>query len=105
MGRIATALSVDGLQRPQEPADRFDLDDRVYISVEFRDVREGARLGIRWKSGSCGGEYETGPQQPLRRGFFAFFVDETTCLGEHVVEITVDGAVAAVTSFMIAESS
>ena len=105
MGRIATALSVDGLQRPQEPADTFDLDDRVYISVEFRDVSEGARLGIRWKAGSCGGEYETGPQQPLRRGFFAFFVDETTCLGEHMVEITVDGAVAAVTSFMIAESS
>ena len=101
VGRIATAVSVDGLQRPQELADTFSLDDRVYISVEFRDVREGARLGFRWQSGSCGGEYETGPQRALRRGFFAFFVDETTCLGEHMVEITVDGAVAAATSFMV----
>ena len=63
VGRIATALTVDGLQRPQDLSDTFGLDDRVYISVEFRDVREGARLGFRWSSGSCGGEYETGPQQ------------------------------------------
>lgn len=92
---------MDGLQRPQDVTDTFRLDDRVYISVEFRDVREGARLGFRWSSGSCGGEYETGPQQALRRGYFAFFVDESTCVGEHAVEITVDGAVAATTSFMI----
>ena len=92
---------MDGLQRPQDLSDTFGLDDRVYISVEFRDVREGARLGFRWSSGSCGGEYETGPQRALRRGFFAFYLDETTCVGEHAVEITVDGSVAAVTSFMI----
>ncbi len=101
VGRIATALTVDGLQRPQDLSDTFGLDDRVYISVEFRDVRAGARLGFRWSSGSCGGEYETGPQRALRRGFFAFYLDETTCVGEHAVEITVDGSVAAVTSFMI----
>ena len=101
VGRIATALKVDGLQRPQDLADTFGLDDRVYISVEFRDVRAGARLGFRWSSGSCGGEYETGPQRALRRGFFAFYLDETTCVGAHAVEITVDGSVAAVTSFII----
>jgi len=96
-------LSVDGLQRPQDVSDVFGLDDRVYISVEFRDVREGARLGIRWSSGNCGGEYETGPQQSLRRGYFAFYVDETNCVGAHAVEITVDGAVAAETSFMVVD--
>lgn len=101
VGRIATALTVDGLQRPQDLSDVFGLDDRVYISVEFRDVREGARLGIRWSAGSCGGMYETGPQQALRRGYFAFYVDETNCVGEHAVEITVDGAVAAETSFTV----
>ncbi len=94
---------MDGLQRPQDLSDLFGLDDRVYISVEFRDVREGARLGIRWSSGSCGGEFETGPQKPMRRGFFAFYVDETNCLGEHVVEITVDGNVAAETSFTLVD--
>ena len=89
------------MQRPQDLADTFGLDDRVYISVEFRDVREGARLGFRWSSGSCGGEYETGPQQALRRGYFAFYVDETNCIGEHSVEITVDGVAVGVTSFTI----
>ena len=103
IGRIATALSVDGLQRPQDVSETFGLDDRIYISVEFRDVREGARLGFRWSSGSCGGEYETGPQQPLRRGYFAFYVDETNCVGKHSVAITVDGAVAAETSFMVVD--
>lgn len=92
---------MDALQRPQDLSDTFGLDDRVYISVEFRDVREGARLGFRWSSGSCGGQYETDPQPALRRGYFAFYVDETNCLGEHMVEVTVDGAVAAVTSFTI----
>ena len=101
IGRVATALSVDGLQRPQDVSETFGLEDRVYISVEFRDVREGARLGIRWKSDNCGGEYETGPQESLRRGYFAFFVEETTCVGEHLVEITVDGVVAAVTEFTV----
>lgn len=101
VGRIATALTVDGLQRPQDLAETFGLDDRIYISVEFRDVREGARLGFRWSSGACGGEYQTGPQQALRRGYFAFYVDETNCVGEHTVEITVDGAVLAVTSFVV----
>ncbi len=81
----------------------FGLDDRIFISVEFRDVREGARLGFRWSSGSCGGEYETGPQQALRRGYFAFYVDETNCVGKHSVAITVDGAVAAETSFMVVD--
>lgn len=94
---------MDGLQRPQDVAETFGLEDRVFISVEFRDVREGARLGFRWSSGSCGGEYETGPQQPLRRGFFAFFVDETNCVGKHDVEITVDGVVVAVTSFTVVD--
>ena len=94
---------MDGLQRPQDVSEVFGLDDRVYISVEFRDVRQGARLGFRWSSGSCGGEYETGPQRPLRRGYFAFYVDETNCVGKHAVEITVDGAVAAETSFMVVD--
>lgn len=96
---------MDGLQRPQDLSDTFGQDDRVYISVEFRDVREGARLGFRWTSGSCGGEFETGPQQALRRGYFAFYVDESTCIGEHQVEITVDGAVAAVSSFVVVEQA
>lgn len=103
MGRIATALTVDGLQRPQDVAETFGLEDRIYISVEFRNVREGARLGFRWSSGNCGGEYETGPQQQLRRGYFAFYVDDTNCVGQHDVQITVDGAVAAETSFMVVD--
>ncbi|MDE2902152.1 MAG: hypothetical protein OXP73_03890 [Chloroflexota bacterium] len=94
---------MDGLQRPQDVSEVFGLDDRVYISVEFRDVREGARLGFRWRSHSCGGEYETGPQQSLRRGYFAFYVDETNCVGEHTVEITVDGAVAAAATFTVVD--
>ena len=92
---------MDGLQRPQDLSDMFGLDDRIYISVEFREVREGARLGFRWSSGRCGGEYETGPQPAMRRGYFAFYVDETNCIGEHTVEITVDGAVAAETTFTV----
>ena len=79
----------------------FGVDDRVYISVEFRDVREGARLGFRWSSGSCRGMYETDPQMALRRGYFAFYVDQSRCEGKHLVEITVDGIVAATTSFTV----
>ena len=105
VGRVATARKVDGLQRPSQQARTFVYGERVYISVEFRDVRKGAVLGFRWRTASgCGGQYETDVQSPMRRGFFAFHVDEAKCPGMYTVDITVDGWTLANTSFTVKDS-
>ncbi len=102
VGRVATTRSVDGLQRPADETDTFNPGERVYVSVEFRDVREGAVLGFRWEStAGCAGDYETPPQPPIRRGWFAFHLDETNCAGPYVVEVTVDGERASEVRFRI----
>lgn len=101
---MATARSIDGLQRPAEIAEEFDYGERVYVSVEFIAVREGTVLGFRWECASgCDGSYETPPQQPIRRGFFAFYIDDAGCPGRYTVDITVDGETVAVTEFVIRE--
>ncbi len=102
VGRVVTTRSVDGLQRPSEPADTFQAGERVYISVEFFDVLRDAVLGFRWDSNSsCTGSYETPPQSAARRGFYGFYVDNASCPGTYDVEITVDGATAATAAFTI----
>ena len=106
VGRVATARKVDGLQRPAGQANTFAYGERVYISVEFRDVKKGAVLGFRWRSDSgCGGQYETAAQSPMRRGFFAFYVDQAQCPGTYTVDITVDGWTLANTTFIVKKAS
>ena len=102
VGRITTTRGVDRLQRPEQEVTGFVIGERVYISVEFRDVRDGAVLGFRWRSpGGCNGEYETDPQSAIRRGFFAFYVNNATCQGVYDVDITVDRNVQGETTFTV----
>ncbi len=106
VSRVATARKVDGLQRPAGQANTFAYGERVYISVEFRDVKNGAVLGFRWRNDSgCGGQYETDAQSPMRRGFFAFYVDQAKCPGTYTVDVTVDGWTLANTTFIVKDSS
>ena len=105
VGRITTTRGVDGLQRPEQEVTGFIIGERVYISVEFRDVRDGAVLGFRWRSaGSCNGEYETEPQSSIRRGFFAFYINNATCPGVYDVDITVDRNVQGETTFTVSHA-
>jgi len=102
VGRVATAEGVDGLQRPVNETTTFDPMQRVYITVEFINVRTGAELGFSWRADEgCAGSFTLAPQTAVRRGFFAFYIDETECLGRYVVQIMVDGAAHAETTFAI----
>lgn len=102
VGRVATAENVDGLQRPVNETTSFDPLQRVYIAVEFTNVRTGAELGFSWLAdGGCAGRFSLPAKAPVRRGFFGFFIDETECNGRYVVQILVDGVAHAETTFFI----
>ena len=106
VGRVETALSVDGLQRPVDRASEFSFGERIYITVEFIGVRTGTVLGFKWQSPTgCSGDYEIESPNPIRRGFFAFFIDEVNCPGPYDVDITVDGEDVASTRFTVLEPS
>ena len=102
IGRVATAANVDGLQRPVDETSTFEPMQRVYISVEFINVRAGAELGFSWQADEgCAGSFTLAPQSAMRRGFIGFYIDETECLGRYVVRILVDGAAHAGITFSI----
>ena len=102
VGRVATAEDVDGLQRPVDETTTFAPAQRVYISVEFINVRAGAELGFSWLADEgCRGSYTLPSQPDMRRGFIGFFIDETECLGRYVVQILVDGVAHAEIAFSI----
>ncbi|MCY4109829.1 MAG: hypothetical protein OXG11_12485 [Chloroflexi bacterium] len=102
VGRIATARSVDTLQRPVDATDRFAPNERVYVSVEFKGVRSGAVLGVRWKrNGEEVFTFETGPQGAFSRGFFAFYFDPGGGAGSFEAEILVDGEVSGKIGFTV----
>ncbi len=106
VGRVETALSVDGLQRPLDRASEFPFGERIYISVEFIGVQAGAVLGFKWQSpAGCSGDHELEPRNPIRRGFFAFFINEASCPGPYDVDITVDGQRVGSTRFTVLEPS
>ena len=102
VGRIATARSIDTHQRPVDAADRFGPNERVYVSAEFKGVRSGAVLGVRWKrDGEEVFTFETGPQSAFSRGFFAFYFDPGGGAGEFEAEILIDGEVSGRVSFTV----
>ena len=102
VGRMATAEDVDGLQRPVDETSTFEPGQRVYISVEFINVRAGAELGFSWRADEgCAGSFTLAPQSAMRRGFIGFYIDETECLGRYVVQILVDGVAHAGITFSI----
>ena len=102
VGRVATAENVDGLQRPVDETTTFAPAQRVYITVEFINVRSGAELGFSWQADEgCVGSFTLAPQSAMRRGFIGFFIDETECLGRYVVQILVDGVAHAEIAFSI----
>lgn len=102
VGRVATAENVDGLQRPVNETSTFEPMQRVYIAVEFTNVRAGAELGFSWLAdGGCAGRFSLPAKVPVRRGFFGFFIDETECNSRYVVQILVDGVAHAETTFFI----
>ena len=99
---MATTENVDGLQRPVNETSWFEPMQRVYIAVEFMNVRAGAELGFSWRADEgCAGRFTLGPQSAMRRGFIAFYIDETECAGRYVVQIEVDGVAHAETTFSI----
>ncbi|MBM4435856.1 MAG: hypothetical protein FJ029_01190 [Actinobacteria bacterium] len=105
VGRIIVTREVDQFQRPIGTASDFRPRERVYISVEFRDVREGAVMGFRWTNAAgVQGTYETEPQpSSARRGFWAFSYDEGELPGQYRIEILVNGVALAETKFVIRE--
>ncbi len=102
VGRVVTARAIDGLQRPVDETSFFAPSERVYIAVEFIDVRNGAELGFSWEAEEgCSGSYTTPPQSPIRRGFYGFFIDQTECVGRYDVKIQVDGVTLAEIDFSV----
>ena len=102
IGRVALARQIDSLQRPVGIVDRFSRTERVYVSVEFKDVRAGAVLGVTWAtSGKEIFTFETSPQGSFSRGFYAFFFDPGGVAGEFEAQILIDGEVVAISKFIV----
>ncbi len=102
VGRVVTARAVDALQRPVDETSLFAPGERVYITVEYVDVRAGAELGFAWEAeAGCNGSYTTPPQSSIRRGFFGFFIDQTECVGRYDVKIQVDGVTLTEIDFLV----
>ena len=102
IGRVALARKVDSLQRPVDIVDRFSRTERVYVSIEFKDVRAGAVLGVTWASSSKKiFTFETSPQGSFSRGFYAFFFDPGGVVGEFEAQILIDGEVVAISKFIV----
>ena len=101
---ITLALRLDAGQAALDPTLEFHPGERVNISIEFANVKEGSRLGIRWSAGDRAlGTFLTDPQSGYGRATFGFFFNLGTsaAIGPWKVEVLVGTRVAGVAEFVV----
>lgn len=101
---ITLALGLDASQGAVDPTLEFHPGERVNISIEFANVREGSRLGIRWSAGDRAlGTFLTDPQSAYGRATFGFFFNlgASAPIGRWRVEVLVGTRVAGVAEFAV----
>lgn len=104
VGRVTLTRGIDSRQRPTEPAAIFSEQKRIYVSVEFIEIRKGAILGVRWRKGDSElFVYELPPSTAFSRGFFAFYFNPggLGSAGSYSVEILISDEVAAKAAFEV----
>ncbi len=101
---VTLALDLDSAQKPVEPTLQFHPGERVSISVDFTDIVEGTRLGIRWNAGNREiGSFLTDPVGASLRSTFGFwfFLPTTAPEGQWSVEILVGPRAVSRADFVV----
>ena len=97
---VTLALDLDSAERAVSPALDFHPGERVGVSIEFTDIADRTRLGIRWYTGEAlVGSFHTDPVGASAASVYGFwfFLPDAAVLGRWFVEVTVgDDAVSRV---------
>ena len=102
---VTLALDLDSAQEPVEPTLQFHPGERVNISVEFTDIVEGSRLGIRWNAGDREiGRFLTDPVGASQRSTYGFWfhLPPTAPEGQWSVEVLVGQRAVSRADFVVA---
>ena len=101
---VVLALRLGPGQEPIEPTLTFHPGERVNVSIEFANVVQGSRLGIRWFAGdSLQGTFLTDPQPAYTQARFGFWfgLPPTAAPGPWRVEIMVGSRAIATADFVV----
>ena len=101
---MTLALDLDSAQKPVEPTLQFHPGERVSISVEFTDIVQGTRLGIRWNAGDREiGRFLTDPvgASPRATYGFWFYLPPTAATGQWSVEVLVGARAVSRADFVV----
>ncbi len=101
---VVLALQLGPGQEPVQPSLTFHPGERVNVSIEFANVAQGSRLGIRWFAGDAQqGTFLTDPQPAYRQARFGFWfgLPPTAAAGPWRVEILVGARPIASADFVV----
>jgi sugar lactone lactonase YvrE len=101
---VILALQLGPGQEPIQPTLTFHPGERVNVSIEFVNVVQGARLGIRWSAGDrVQGTFLTDPQPAYREARFGFWfgLPPEAALGSWRVEVMVGSNPIAAADFAV----
>ena len=101
---VVLALRLGPGQEPIQPTLTFHPGERVNVSIEFANVVQGSRLGIRWFAGdSLQGTFLTDPQPVYTQARFGFWfgLPPTAAPGPWRVEIMVGSRAIASADFVV----
>ena len=101
---VTLALDLDSAQRPVEPTLQFHPGERVSISIEFTDIVDGTRLGIRWNEGDREiGRFLTDPVEASPRATYGFwfFLPPTAASGQWSVEVLIGSRAVSRADFVV----
>lgn len=101
---VVLALQLGSGQEPIQPTLTFHPGERVNVSIEFVNVAEGSRLGIRWFAGDAlQGTFLTDPQPAYHQARFGFWfgLPPSSAPGSWRVEIMVGTRAIASADFVV----
>ena len=101
---VVLALRLGAGQDPIDPTLSFHPGERVNVSIEFANVSQGSRLGIRWYAGDVQqGSFLTDPQPAYSQARFGFWfgLPPTAAPGPWRVEILVGSTAIASADFVV----
>ncbi|MCY3749653.1 MAG: hypothetical protein OXG64_10195 [Chloroflexi bacterium] len=101
---VVLALRLGPGQEPIQPTLTFHPGERVNVSIQFLNVVQGSRLGIRWFAGDAlQGTFLTDPQPAYTQARFGFWfgLPPTAAPGSWRVEIMVGSRAIASADFVV----
>ena len=101
---VVLALQLGSGQEPIQPTLTFHPGERVNVSIEFVNVAQGSRLGIRWFAGDAlQGTFLTDPQPAYTQARFGFWfgLPPSSAPGSWRVEIMVGARGIASADFVV----